>query len=79
MHFLYALLLQYMFPLSYQFFVGSIGMGAPVHWHGNAWNVCAYGQRRWFLFPPSSSMYSNVPIKQWLEVIQRPVQRHYWS
>lgn len=51
---------------SHQFFVGGIGQGAPVHFHGDAWNVCVYGQRRWFLFPPSTAIYSNVPTKQWL-------------
>jgi hypothetical protein len=54
-------------PISHQFFVGSIGTGAPIHWHGPAWNVCAYGQRRWFLFPPSSATYTNIPIAEWLK------------
>jgi hypothetical protein len=26
-----------------------------------------YGQRRWFLFPPGTSTYSNIPTKQWLK------------
>jgi hypothetical protein len=53
--------------ISHQFFLGSIGTGAPIHWHGPAWNVCAYGQRRWFLFPPSSALYSNIPISEWIK------------
>jgi hypothetical protein len=40
---------------------------APLHYHGDAWNVCAYGSRRWFLFPPSKSLYSKIPMKEWVE------------
>jgi hypothetical protein len=30
-----------------QFFFGPAGSGAPVHFHGDAWNVVAYGAKRW--------------------------------
>ena len=53
--------------VSHQFFVGSPGTGAPVHWHGPAWNICAYGRRKWFLFRPHASMYTNKPIGEWLK------------
>jgi hypothetical protein len=54
-------------PILHQFFVGGIGQGAAVHFHSNAWNVCVYGERRWFLFPPAIAFYASIPAKQWLE------------
>ena len=32
-------------------------------------NVCAYGQRRWFLFPPPLTTYTNMPITEWVETV----------
>jgi hypothetical protein len=54
-------------PASHQLFVGGVGTGAPIHWHSDAWNVCAHGSRRWYLFPPSIAVYSNMPMKQWIK------------
>jgi hypothetical protein len=56
-----------LFPIAQQFFVGPAGTGAPIHWHGDAWNVCAHGARKWFLFPPPSASYSNIPMAQWIK------------
>lgn len=56
-----------MFPIAQQFYLGGMGTGAPIHYHGDAWNVCAYGARRWFLFAPQSSTYSKIPMKEWVE------------
>jgi hypothetical protein len=30
-----------------QFFLGAAGTGAPVHFHGDAWNAIAFGAKRW--------------------------------
>ena len=56
-----------MFPSSQQFYLGGTGTGAPIHFHSDAWNVCAYGQRRWFLFKPEHATYSKIPMKEWIE------------
>eukprot|EP00008_Paramoeba_atlantica_P003320 CAMPEP_0201476220 /NCGR_PEP_ID=MMETSP0151_2-20130828/1471_1 /ASSEMBLY_ACC=CAM_ASM_000257 /TAXON_ID=200890 /ORGANISM="Paramoeba atlantica, Strain 621/1 / CCAP 1560/9" /LENGTH=787 /DNA_ID=CAMNT_0047856523 /DNA_START=1491 /DNA_END=3851 /DNA_ORIENTATION=- len=50
-----------------QFYVGDVGSGAPVHFHGAAFNVLAHGLKKWFLFPPSSALYSRVPALDWLQ------------
>jgi hypothetical protein len=42
-----------------QFYLGPAGSGAPVHFHGHAVNSLAYGQKKWFLFPPSEAFYST--------------------
>ena len=42
-----------------QFYLGPAGSGAPVHFHGHAVNTLSYGQKKWFLFPPSDAFYST--------------------
>jgi hypothetical protein len=42
------------------------GSGAPIHFHGDAWNAIAYGRKRWFLFRPDIAMYTTMPIADWL-------------
>ena len=44
-----------------QFYLGPAYSGAPVHFHSDAWNVLAFGLKRWSLFPPSKSFYSKIP------------------
>ena len=34
--------------------------GAPLHRHGNAWNFCAFGAKRWFLLP-ERAQHTNKP------------------
>jgi hypothetical protein len=34
--------------------------GAPLHRHGNAWNFCAFGAKRWFLLP-ERRQHTNKP------------------
>ena len=48
-----------------QFFVGPAGSGSPPHWHKSAWNVLAWGQKRWAILPPSASVYSATPAATW--------------
>ena len=49
-----------------QFYVGPPGSGAPMHWHKDAYNYLAWGQKRWFLQPPSEAVYSTQPIATWV-------------
>jgi hypothetical protein len=44
-----------------QFYLGPEGSGAPGHFHTHALNTLAYGEKRWFLFPPSEAFYSTKP------------------
>ena len=53
-----------------QFYLGAKGSGSPVHVHADAWNALAFGEKRWFLFPPfrnGGSLYSRTPIREWLK------------
>mmetsp|Transcript_10934 Transcript_10934/g.11355 ORF Transcript_10934/g.11355 Transcript_10934/m.11355 type:complete len:102 (-) Transcript_10934:61-366(-) len=50
-----------------QFYLGSSGTGAPVHYHGHAVNSLAYGEKRWFLYPPENSFYSTKPSLEFVQ------------
>ena len=54
-------------PAAVQWYIGPAGSGAPVHFHGDAWNALAHGRKRWLLLPPAEARYSAQPIGQWLE------------
>jgi len=43
----------------YQLMLGPAGSGAPFHFHCTAVNFLIFGQKRWYLSPPSSSWYSK--------------------
>ena len=49
-----------------QFYIGGPGSGAPMHVHKDAFNVLAYGEKRWLLLPPRDAVYSAEPISEWL-------------
>jgi oxalate decarboxylase/phosphoglucose isomerase-like protein (cupin superfamily) len=44
----------------------ALGSGAPMHMHKDAFNVLAYGEKRWLLLPPRDAVYSAEPISEWL-------------
>eukprot|EP00750_Incisomonas_marina_P017859 INCI2536.1.p1 GENE.INCI2536.1~~INCI2536.1.p1 ORF type:complete len:861 (-),score=142.45 INCI2536.1:19-2601(-) len=50
--------------MSPQFFLGPAASGAPMHWHNTALNALAYGEKKWFLLPPSSTYYSVLPSER---------------
>ena len=52
-------------PQPAQFYLGAAGSGAPLHYHGDAYNVLAHGRKRWYLFPPDAANYSIVPASVW--------------
>ena len=37
------------------FFIGKPWSGTFIHAHGSAWNGLVYGEKLWFLIPPSES------------------------
>jgi len=53
-------------PQPAQFYLGPAGAGAPMHYHGDAFNVLAHGRKRWWLFPPDAANFSTVPASQWV-------------
>lgn len=64
-----------------QFYLGPALSGAPQHFHRSAWNVLIFGQKRWFLFPPTDAIYSRQHVWEWwkgrshtrgLECVQHP-------
>lgn len=53
--------------VSFQWYLGSTGSGAHVHFHGDAVNYIIYGQKHWFLMPPNHTIWSSKPIGQWVK------------
>jgi hypothetical protein len=51
---------------NYQFMIAPKYAGASPHFHHSAANVLVYGRKRWFLFPPASSLYSTKHINSWV-------------
>ena len=49
-----------------QFALGGIGSGSPMHMHCDAINGLVFGEKVWFLLPPSSSFYSKSHPSHWL-------------
>ena len=52
---------------SIQFYLGGPGTGAPFHRHDGAYNALIYGQKRWFLLPPSQALFSIKPAIRFLK------------
>lgn len=50
-----------------QFYLGSAGTGAPVHFHTHAYNVLVHGRKKWTLLPPRHSLYATEHIQNWLK------------
>ena len=49
-----------------QFFMGPANSGAPMHFHGAAYNLLVHGRKRWLLTPPGHSTFSMLPARKWL-------------
>jgi hypothetical protein len=59
-------------PPSPQFYVGGPGSGAPPHYHEEAVNVLAHGEKRWYIVPPAAAEYTTVPVSDYvLDVLPR--------
>jgi len=52
---------------SAQFYLGGPTSGSPMHFHQAAYNVLAFGRKRWYLQPPAHSVFSMRPAHEWLE------------
>merc|ERR1712113_205623 len=46
-------------PFSTQFAIGGDLMGAPLHYHENAFNSLVYGRKLWLMYPPSNTSWIN--------------------
>jgi uncharacterized protein YaaW (UPF0174 family) len=49
-----------------QFYLGPPGSGAQMHFHKDAINYLAFGEKEWILFAPERTHYSTVPISDWV-------------
>jgi len=58
-----------------QLSIGGRQTGAPVHFHQPAFNLCITGSKKWFLFPPDRAVWSDRPIKEFLNE-ELPILRH---
>lgn len=52
-----------------QFYIGGPASGAPLHYHKDAVNIMAAGQKRWFLLPPQHALYSTIPAADWVSAL----------
>lgn len=43
---------------SLQMYIGPLGSGAPLHFHGHAINHLIYGKKLWALQPPEEARYT---------------------
>ena len=50
-----------------QWALGGAGTGAPVHYHNTAWNMLAYGAKKWYLYSPRDAIMSNRQIMDFVE------------
>mmetsp|Transcript_19810 Transcript_19810/g.33321 ORF Transcript_19810/g.33321 Transcript_19810/m.33321 type:complete len:692 (+) Transcript_19810:81-2156(+) len=57
-----------------QFYLGPMGTGAPMHYHGHAVNSLAYGEKQWFLLPPGRARYSKTPSLQYVKALREQEQ-----
>lgn len=48
--------------INIQWTIGKQGSGAHLHLHNSAWNVLAYGLKKWILYPPSEGIVSKIQI-----------------
>lgn len=62
-----------------QFFLGPAGSGAPVHFHGHAVNTMAFGEKRWFLYPPGQAFYSTLPAIEFAKNHSSPALNEAWQ
>eukprot|EP00750_Incisomonas_marina_P003883 INCI13423.1.p1 GENE.INCI13423.1~~INCI13423.1.p1 ORF type:complete len:451 (-),score=62.92 INCI13423.1:1620-2972(-) len=46
--------------------LGSTGAGSNFHTHHLAVNVMIHGAKRWFVYPPAASFFSNLPAFEWV-------------
>jgi hypothetical protein len=54
------------YGMTSQLIIGPEASGAPVHYHGSAFNAAIVGRKRWFLYPQSISYWSKKPTLAWL-------------
>jgi len=49
-----------------QWYLGPLGSGAPIHYHGHAINHLVHGCKLWTLLPPEEAAYTRQPLSRWL-------------
>lgn len=52
-------------PSQQQLYLGPAGSGAPLHFHGHAFNALAWGTKQWYLLPPTDAVFSKQPALDW--------------
>jgi hypothetical protein len=57
-------------PFNTQFFLGGDLMGAPFHYHEDAFNSLVYGRKLWLMQPPSETSWVNEAMYRHMEKTQ---------
>eukprot|EP00615_Pteridomonas_danica_P011961 CAMPEP_0114346950 /NCGR_PEP_ID=MMETSP0101-20121206/13493_1 /TAXON_ID=38822 ORGANISM="Pteridomonas danica, Strain PT" /NCGR_SAMPLE_ID=MMETSP0101 /ASSEMBLY_ACC=CAM_ASM_000211 /LENGTH=1385 /DNA_ID=CAMNT_0001483933 /DNA_START=329 /DNA_END=4486 /DNA_ORIENTATION=- len=50
-----------------QWALGTMGSGAPVHFHNVAWNQLFYGRKHWYILPPRTTLMGKKQVLDWVE------------
>lgn len=62
-----------------QLAIGGKGTGAPPHYHKAAVNTLFYGRKKWFLMPPTSTVYTSQSAQEWFSRRQDDPERRHSS
>jgi hypothetical protein len=46
-----------------------------MHWHKDAWNFVAHGQKRWYMLPPAHTVYGTAPVSDWVRTVLADAER----
>ena len=46
-------------------YAGANGSGNPFHYHAQTWNALVAGAKRWLLYAPNASFYSELHPREW--------------
>lgn len=50
-------------------------LAAPMHYHGHAVNSLAYGEKKWFMLPPTQAFYSKTPSLEYANSLRAREQQ----
>jgi hypothetical protein len=52
-----------------QFYLGQRNSGTQPHVHNHAWNMMAFGRKRWYLWTPDDAFYTTMPMRPYIDQV----------